>query len=158
MDGDEATRKSELPRAVSVDILTREKKSASRPVPAPCSAVSTRRVPFPFQPATGSPRVSHAPAGNYFFPPPRLLSAPRDVGFAADASVLLGGGLHFDSFSPVRRRRLTCPGPSSSHDPCVCPRDQRFHLRKSVPLNISGSHPRRRKKKPQTTTPSPPPP
>lgn len=50
--------------------------------------------------------------------------------------------------SPVQRR-LTCPGPSSSHDPCVCPRDQRFHLRKSVPLNISVSHPQqeRREKK-----------
>ncbi|KAF3834299.1 hypothetical protein F7725_025503 [Dissostichus mawsoni] len=39
-------------------------------------------------------------------------------------------------FSSLPGRCLTCPGLSSSHDPCVCPRDQRFHLRKSVSLNI----------------------
>lgn len=87
-----------------------------------------------------------------FFPP----FSPSDAGSSrtdADASILLASGLHFNS-SPGRR--LTCPGLSSSHDPCVCPRDQHFHLRKSVPLNISVSHPRQRereRKKTYTHTP-----
>lgn len=55
-------------------------------------------------------------------------------------SVLLRNGLHFSS-SPGRC--LTCPGLSFSHDPCVCPRDQRFHLRKSVSLNIGDLHPQK---------------
>ncbi|XP_056153802.1 upstream stimulatory factor 2 isoform X4 [Lampris incognitus] len=42
-------------------------------------------------------------------------------------------GIHFDSSAG---RRLTCPGQSSSHDPCVCPRDQRSHLPISVSLEI----------------------
>uniref|UniRef100_A0A3Q1HGI5 Upstream transcription factor 2, c-fos interacting n=1 Tax=Acanthochromis polyacanthus TaxID=80966 RepID=A0A3Q1HGI5_9TELE len=48
-------------------------------------------------------------------------------------AALLRSGLHF-SCSPGRC--LTCPGLSSSHDPCVCPRDQRFHLRESVSLKV----------------------
>ncbi|KAG7233709.1 hypothetical protein INR49_006690 [Caranx melampygus] len=59
--------------------------------------------------------------------------AAEELAVDADGSELLRRGLHFSS-SPGRY--LTCPGLSSSHDPCVCPRDQRFHLRKSVSLNI----------------------
>lgn len=51
----------------------------------------------------------------------------------SDCSVLLSSGLHFSSLPGLC---LTCPGLSSSHDPCVCPRDLHFHLRKSVSLNI----------------------
>lgn len=106
-------------------------------------------------PETGaSPSQSRANICQRTFSPPR---SPSDAGSSrtdADASILLASGLHFNS-SPGRR--LTCPGLSSSHDPCVCPRDQRFHLRKSVPLNISVSHPRQReteKKKHIRTLPS----
>lgn len=80
-------------------------------------------------------------------PPPRsranppsssLVPAPRTD---AEGSVPLGSGLHFSS---LPGRCLTCPGLSSSHDPCVCPRDQRFHLRKSVSLNIGVLQPRKK--------------
>ncbi|XP_034016270.1 upstream stimulatory factor 2 [Thalassophryne amazonica] len=69
-------------------------------------------------------------------PPRPCVKAARCLpvlGAGAHGSVERRSGLHFSSSAA---RCLTCPGLSFSHDPCVCPRDQRFHLRKSASLNI----------------------
>ena len=52
---------------------------------------------------------------------PQLIAVTSHRPAAAASS-----GLHFNSDT---ERYLTCPGPSLSHDPSVCSRDQHFHLR-----------------------------
>lgn len=88
------TRKPELLKAVCVDIQTREKKKKALRASYSRSAVSTRRVRVSFRAATRGRRARALRENSC--PPP----SPPDVGFAADASILLGGGLHFDSFRP----------------------------------------------------------